>query len=101
MTYVFDLDQTLCHKDGLKYDEATPIPERIAWVNMLYDLGHTIIIETARGSGTGIPMYDLTKAQLERWGLKHHQLRTNTKFHADFYVDDKGVNADEFFACAS
>jgi len=41
-------------------------------------------------------LYDLTKQQLEEWGVKYHELIMG-KPHADYFIDDKGVNADEFF----
>ena len=76
-----------------------PYKDRINIVNSLYDEGHHIIIDTARGSGAtkGKDWYDITKNQLDSWGLKYHELRTGVKFSADVYVDDKGRNAHDFF----
>ena len=52
MTYVFDIDGTLCTKaTDFDYDGSEPIQERIDVVNRLYDEGHTIIMQTARGMG--------------------------------------------------
>ena len=52
MTYVFDIDGTICTKvtDG-DYSKAEPIQDRIDLVNNLYDEGHTIVFQTARGMG--------------------------------------------------
>ena len=64
MIYCFDLDGTLCHTEsnpdghGMKYYEATPYPDRIKVVNKLWEEGHTIIVETARGCGSKINHYD-------------------------------------------
>ncbi len=99
MIYCFDLDGTLCEQKTLAYDQAQPYKDRINIVNSLYDEGHHIIIDTARGSGAtkGKDWYDITKNQLDSWGLKYHELRTGVKFSADVYVDDKGRNAHDFF----
>ena len=62
-------------------------------VNRLFDEGHKIIIMTARGRGSGIDWTGLTREQLERWGVKYHELEP--MFHkptADLFVDDKGIN---------
>ena len=97
MIYCFDLDGTLCDTEGSEYESAFPKKERIDVVNKLYDQGHTIYIETARGVGSGIDWHDVTADQLESWGVKYHTLRTGTKFHADVFVDDKGINDFDFF----
>lgn len=102
LTYVIDLDHTLCDtkrkKDGnWDYLGAKPYLERIAKVNKLYEEGHIIIIETARGSVSKRDWYDSTFNQLQSWGLKFNKLRTGTKFAADYYVDDKAVDAEIFF----
>lgn len=101
MIYVFDLDGTLCATKGRMYHEAEPIPQRIDAVNALFDEGHIIFIDTARGSMTGEDWYELTEQQLEAWGVKFHELRVGQKLYADCYVDDKAASADEFFACES
>ena len=70
---------------------------RIKQVNKLYDEGHRILVDTARGAETGIDWTEFTKAQLALWGLKYHLLRLGKKLHANLYVDDKSVTAKEFF----
>lgn len=94
--YVFDLDGTLCYQEE-DYAKAKPIIDRIRQVNNLYDDGHHIIVDTARGITTGIDWKELTEKQLKDWGLKYHQLRLGGKLHADFFIDDKGINASDFF----
>jgi len=89
MTFVFDLDGTLCHTDGQDYGGAVPVASRIARVNALYLGGHTIVIDTARGSGSGVDWSARTRVQLARWGVAYHQLRCGVKFPADVYIDDK------------
>ena len=97
MIYVFDLDNTLCETNGSDYVDAKPIQDRIDKVNSLWDEGHTIIIETARGCISGKNWFYLTVDQLKSWGLKFHTLRTGVKFSGDVFVDDRGVNSEDFF----
>ena len=106
MKYIFDLDGTLCDtpwgvgpdgKEGPQYYEATPFLDRIEKVNQLYEEGHTIVVETARGQVSGKDWLPFTKGQIDEWGIKHHKLRAGVKFAADYYIDDKGINADEYF----
>ena len=100
--YVFDLDHTLCHVEFIDnyrwdYQNATPFKERIAIGNKLYEQGHQIIIDSARGSNSGKDWKVMTNKQLESWGLKFHILRTGVKFPADHYIDDKAISDKEFF----
>ena len=96
-TYCFDLDETLCHTVDGDYVESVPYYERIKLVNKLYDTGHRILIDTARGSESGLDWFKLTENQLEEWGVKYHRLRVGTKFAADHYIDDKGITDTTFF----
>ena len=102
--YVVDLDHTLCdiklipeENNRWDYQNAKPYLERIEKINRLYEEGNQIIIDTARGSTSGNDWYKKTKNQLDSWGLKYHILRTGTKFPADYYIDDKAINSEEFF----
>lgn len=100
--FQFDLDGTLCevvknHLGHKQYEQAKPFADRIAKVNQLYDEGHLIKIETARGAQTNIDWLDFTKLQLAQWGVKYHVLRVGVKMHADFYIDDKGISDKDFF----
>ena len=107
-TYVIDIDGTICYKehpeDG-NYSLCKPFEDRIRKINILYDKGHTIIYHTARGMGrhkgnafkAQTDFYVLTQNQLKKWGAKHHQLILG-KPSGDFYIDDKGIRADDFFA---
>jgi hypothetical protein len=40
--------------------------------------------------------YEITKLQLKLWGCKYHELFLG-KPSGDFYIDDKGVNVNDFF----
>ena len=101
MRYVFDLDNTLCDtkkKDDGNWDylNANPFLERIQTVNKLHDDGH-YIIETARGCVSKKNWYEQTYKQLMGFGLKFNELRAGVKFNADFFIDDKAINSEDFF----
>jgi FMN phosphatase YigB (HAD superfamily) len=102
MIYVFDLDNTLCDtkkkEDGnWDYLNAEPFNNRIKVVNDLYEKGNYIIIETARGCVSKKNWYEETYHQLVGFGLKFHELRAGVKFNADFFIDDKAINSNDFF----
>jgi hypothetical protein len=104
MNYVVDIDGTICTITDGNYELATPIQSRIEKINKLYDSGHTIIYLTARGMGrfknsrisAHKKFYDLTWNQLKSWGCKFHELHMG-KPSGDHYIDDKGINSDDFF----
>jgi hypothetical protein len=93
--YCFDIDQTICTTADTDYFGASPIPERINKINLLFAQGHTIKFLTARGSKTGMDWRELTEGQLASWGVNYHELHL-TKPYADFYVDDKGISDKDF-----
>ncbi len=95
-TYCFDLDGTLCTNTEGDYDSAEPFPERIRKVNELFEEGNQILIFTARGTMTGIDWRELTKLQLDHWGVKYHNLELGKPF-AHVYIDDRGVSDANFF----
>ena len=104
MIYVFDIDGTICSISGGDYQSATPFYGRIKKNNLLYDEGNMITYFTARGMGrtnnnqevASEIMYETTRSQLEKWGVKYHQLLLG-KPSGDIYVDDKGTNAEDFY----
>ena len=106
MKYVVDIDGTICTSvtDG-NYANSFPIYDRIDKINKLYDEGNCIVYLTARGMGrynnnadrAKSKFYEITKLQLKLWKCKYHELFLG-KPSGDFYIDDKGVNSDGFFA---
>lgn len=105
--YCIDIDGTICENGSCgscKYEGSTPIKERIEKINQLYDEGNIIKYFTARGMGRYNDdsnkaiekFYALTKMQLEIWGCKYHELILG-KPSADYYIDDKAINDNEFF----
>lgn len=97
MIYCFDLDGTICTSvENSQYELALPDQFVVNEINRLYDEGHTIKIMTARGSVSKIDYTDITKNQLNEWGVKYHELLMNIKPHAHLFIDDKGVNIDDW-----
>jgi glycerol-3-phosphate cytidylyltransferase len=102
MRYCFDIDGTLCHTPNNElgkpdYANAKPFPFMVEQVNRLYEEGHYIIIQTARGKSSGIDHSNLTKRQLDTWGYKYHDLFPMfSKPNADIFIDDKAINFDEW-----
>lgn len=91
-TFVFDLDGVLASLEpDNEYDRCQPCGEAIDLVNRLYAAGNRIVIHTARGSATGRDWVETTRAQLLRWGVRHHELRFG-KPAADYYVDDRSMS---------
>lgn len=74
MTFVIDIDDTLIFsnydKEKNKYALNFYALDEIEAVNKKYDEGHTIIIHTGRSWAH----YDITKEQLEKGGVKYHEL---------------------------
>ena len=108
--YCVDIDGTICSPTvGRDYHKAQPWQDRIKVLNKLYDEGNYIIYLTARAMGrfSDQPhavasvnakevLFELTKQQLEEWGVKYNELIMG-KPHADFFIDDKGVKDEDFF----
>ena len=107
--YCFDLDDTICtpHHSATnsheKYGNAAPVTKVITKVNSIYDVGHEVIIFTARrmlthhGNLEEIEedVGDITRNWLFKHGVYYHKLIFG-KPYADFYVDDKAMNLDDF-----
>jgi hypothetical protein len=91
MNIYVDVDNTITETTGMDYQNAKPIYEKIEIINKLYDLGHTITYWTARGSVSGIDFYNLTKTQLDNWGVKYHNFMVG-KPAFDILIDDKTIN---------
>lgn len=107
-TYVFDIDGTICTIADGNYVNAKPFQDRIKIINFLYDSGHCIIFNTARGMGrynnnfdqAYLNFYEITKCQLQTWGVKYHQLFMG-KPAGDIYVDDKSCHDLTWFSLAT
>jgi histidinol phosphatase-like enzyme len=96
-----DIDETICRREtsidfGTTHDytKAKPIVENIEKINKLYNEGNTIVYWTARGSRKQKDWTDLTKRQLDSWGAKYHELRTDKPFY-DLFIEDKSLRIEE------
>ena len=96
MIYVFDIDDTICKTKEGDYKNSKPIQERIDKVNKIYDEGHTVVFQTARGMGRSNNNVVWCYKQLNDWGVKYDDLFLG-KPSGDIYIDDKGIKDGEFF----
>ena len=93
MIIYVDIDETIANTpEDRNYSLSEPIVENIQKVNKYYDEGHTIVYWTARGSGTGLDWFNVTKDQLAAWGAKHHELKLGKPVY-DLFIDDKAINS--------
>ena len=92
MTLCCDIDGVLASLvPDNDYTKAQPLTATIAIVNRLYDSDCHIVLFTARGSKTGIDWQDFTRQQMERFGVRYHELKFG-KPAADWYIDDKMIS---------
>jgi hypothetical protein len=96
LTYFVDIDSTIFHTFGNDYENARPIPSRIARINALFDEGHTVVYWTARGGNSGIDWHDFTVKQLYKAGAKYSRF-LHKKPSYDVWIDDKAIHSDDFF----
>lgn len=106
-TIAFDLDDVICSRDlrtdtedPTKYLQCRPNQNVINTINYLYKNNYKICIYTARGMNyfkeNKLEIYNnvfnITKNQLNDWGLKYHQLVMGKIFY-DLFIDDKAINS--------
>ena len=91
-----DIDNTICVSSSMDYKKAVPLHNRIAKINQLYEEGNTIVYWTARGTQTGIDWHNVTKTQLQEWGVGYNELLFGKPSY-DLFIDDKNIDSDTFF----
>lgn len=99
---IFDIDNTIARTLGKKYNQAKPIKSKINQINELYNKGHIIKIFTARYMGKyngNINLikkkyYKKTYNQIQKWGLKFHELIMGKPIF-DMFIDDKAYNSKD------
>ena len=103
ISFVFDIDDTICNNKNRDYENATPFKEIIEKINYLYDNGAKITLYTSRGmvscNGDLEKIIKKNKDVLERWLQKNNVHYTELVFGkplGDLYVDDKAMNVKEF-----
>jgi hypothetical protein len=93
MVIYIDIDDTICLSPNKPdYTDSTPIVENIKKANLLYEMGHTIIYWTARGTLSGIDWSEVTHKQFEEWGVKYHEIKFGKPYY-DLFIDDKNINS--------
>ena len=100
MLIYIDIDETICTTPGDKslardYSRAVPIVNNIEKANKLFDKGHTIVYWTARGTMSGICWFQETLKQLNKWGVKFHELRMGKPAY-DLFICDKTLNTEDW-----
>ena len=96
MKYIVDIDGTIFNTEGNDYENSTPILERIAHINSLFDQGNEIHYWTARGSSSGKDHLPLTIKQLNQWGCKYTTANVGKPVY-DIWIDDKAQNDKSYF----
>ena len=92
MIVYIDIDETIAETPECRnYSLSKPITANIEKANKYYNDGHTVVYWTARGSGSGIDWYDITKDQLDSWGVKYLDLKLGKPVY-DLFTDDKAMN---------
>jgi CMP-N,N'-diacetyllegionaminic acid synthase len=96
MIIYVDIDNTICTTlpGAVNYWDSSPKHAQIKKINKLFREGHTIIYWTARGTVTQIDWLDLTKEQLDKWGVLYHDVRVG-KPEYDLWIDDKSKRIEE------
>lgn len=90
-----DIDETICvTPPDRNYTNSVPLKQNIEKINKLYDEGNTIVYWTSRGSRKQINWFNLTKHQLESWGVKYHELRVDKPYY-DLFIDDKTITIEK------
>lgn len=94
----FDIDGVICLTKKKDYKNAKPLKSNIKTINYLYKKNFYIKLYTARGMGKfngNIKLvqkayFELTKKQMERWGVKYHELNLG-KTSYDLIIDDRAL----------
>lgn len=96
MIIYIDIDETICYSPNVPdYNYSSPIKENIKKANALYDLGHTIVYWTARGTKSGIDWRKVTENQFKQWGVKYHEIKFGKPVY-DLFIDDKNINTNDW-----
>lgn len=81
-TWVWDIDGTICTETGGNYQLCEPFLDAIKILNEFHDRGDEVVLHTARGmkrfnndvAAVYQNLYELTKKQLEDWGVRYDKL---------------------------
>ena len=62
----------------------------------MFDEGNELHYWTARGGNSGKDWTELTKKQLDEWGVKHTAIQMKKPVY-DYWIDDRAINIKDFF----
>ena len=94
MTYVFDIDGTICHSDG-DYEDSKPLWRRIDKINNLFDSGRSkVILTTSRKTESD----QETRQQLDKLGVKYHQIIYDL-YHAKRVIINDYAESNPYKSC--
>ncbi|MEG2020471.1 MAG: capsular biosynthesis protein [Oscillospiraceae bacterium] len=108
MTFVFDIDGTLCpiKKKTDKYEDLIPYSKMLEKLRWYKEKGAKIILFTSRNMnsyGGNLGMINANTAKilmqwLEKWEIPYDEIIYGKPWpgHKGFYVDDRTVRPDEF-----
>jgi len=112
MTFIFDIDGTICpiKSKNEKYEDLIPYNEVIDKLREYHDNGAKISLFTARNMnsyGGNIGLINKHTAKillewLEKWEIPYDEIVYGKPWpgHKGFYVDDRSIRPDEFLKCS-
>lgn len=103
ISFVFDIDDTICNNKNRDYENAIPFKDVIKKINKLHKEGAKITLYTSRGmvscNGDLDKIIKKNKVILEKWleknKVEYDQLMFGKPL-GDMYIDDKAMNVRDF-----
>jgi capsule biosynthesis phosphatase len=108
LTFVFDIDGTICpiKKKEEKYEDLIPFTDIVNKIREYHDAGAKIILYTSRNMNTyngniGLINANTSKvlfAWLDKWNIPYDEIVFGKVWpgHNGFYVDDRTIRPNEF-----
>lgn len=108
LTFVFDIDGTLCpiKKKDEKYEDLVPYKEMVDRIKEYKESGARIVLFTSRNMNSyngNIGLINANTAKvllewLEKWEIPYDEIIYGKPWpgHRGYYVDDRTVRPDEF-----
>lgn len=108
LTFVFDIDGTLCpiKKEDEHYEDLVPYTRIVEKLRWYHDNGAKIVLFTSRNMNTykgnlaqiNVHTAKILLAWLERWDIPYDELLYGKPWPGKngFYIDDRSIRPDEF-----
>lgn len=108
LTFVFDIDGTICpiKKKEEKYEDLVPFMDIVNKIREYHDTGAKIVLYTSRNMNTyngniGMINANTSKvlfAWLDKWNIPYDEIVFGKVWpgHNGFYVDDRTIRPNEF-----